>query len=93
MAMSLFLVTLILIALAFEFINGFHDTANVVATPIATRSLSPYQAIVLSPQFLILLVHISVPGLLKPLPVACLILVLLLILYWQQHYYLRSAGI
>lgn len=51
MAMSLFLVTLILIALAFEFINGFHDTANVVATPIATRSLSPYQAIIIAAIF------------------------------------------
>lgn len=51
MAMSLFLIILIIVALLFEFINGFHDTANVVATPIATRSLSPYQAIVLAAIF------------------------------------------
>lgn len=51
MAMSLFLIILILVALAFEFINGFHDTANVVATPIATRSLSPYQAIIIAAIF------------------------------------------
>ena len=51
MALSLFLVALIAIALAFEFINGFHDTANVVATPIATRSLSPYQAIIIAAIF------------------------------------------
>jgi PiT family inorganic phosphate transporter len=51
MALSLFLVALIIIALAFEFINGFHDTANVVATPIATRSLSPYQAIIIAAIF------------------------------------------
>ncbi|MEN9945734.1 MAG: hypothetical protein RLZZ293_120 [Pseudomonadota bacterium] len=51
MLTSLFLIILIIIALAFEFINGFHDTANVVATPIATRSLSPYQAIVIAAIF------------------------------------------
>lgn len=45
------LITIILIALVFEFINGFHDTANVVATPIATRSLSPHQAIVIAAIF------------------------------------------
>ncbi|MFN7095124.1 MAG: anion permease, partial [Burkholderiales bacterium] len=36
---------IILIALAFEFINGFHDTANAVATSISTKSLEPFQAI------------------------------------------------
>jgi PiT family inorganic phosphate transporter len=36
------------IALAFEFINGFHDTANAVATVIYTRSLRPGQAVVWS---------------------------------------------
>ncbi|MDQ5947539.1 MAG: inorganic phosphate transporter, PiT family, partial [Pseudomonadota bacterium] len=51
MGMSMFLIALILIALIFEFINGFHDTANVVATPIATRSLSPYQAIIIAAIF------------------------------------------
>lgn len=51
MTMSLFLIVLIFVALAFEFINGFHDTANVVATPIATRSLSPYQAIIIAAIF------------------------------------------
>jgi len=34
-----------------NFINGFHDTANVVATSIATRSLAPKQAIVLAALF------------------------------------------
>lgn len=45
------LVTIIVIAVFFVFINGFHDTANVVATPIATRSLSPYQAITIAAIF------------------------------------------
>jgi PiT family inorganic phosphate transporter len=45
------LISIILIALFFEFINGFHDVANVVATAIASRSLSPYQAIILAAIF------------------------------------------
>lgn len=45
------LIAIIIVALGFEFINGFHDTANVVATPIATRSLSPYQAIIIAAIF------------------------------------------
>lgn len=48
---SLVLISIIFVALAFEFINGFHDTANVVATPIATRSLTPYQAIIIAAIF------------------------------------------
>ena len=51
MLLTLFLIGIILVALIFEFINGFHDTANVVATPIATRSLSPYQAIIIAAIF------------------------------------------
>ncbi|GLU41381.1 phosphate transporter [Pseudomonas sp. NBRC 100443] len=34
--------------LAFEFINGFHDTANAVATVIYTKAMSPYRAVILS---------------------------------------------
>jgi inorganic phosphate transporter, PiT family len=36
------------IALGFEFVNGFHDTANAVATVIYTHSLEPHVAVVLS---------------------------------------------
>ena len=36
------------IALGFEFVNGFHDTANAVATVIYTHSLDPHIAVVLS---------------------------------------------
>lgn len=42
-----FLVILVL-ALAFEFINGFHDTANSIATTVSTRALTPSNAIVLA---------------------------------------------
>ncbi|MGA7830495.1 MAG: inorganic phosphate transporter [Terracidiphilus sp.] len=38
----------LLIALGFEFVNGFHDTANAVATVIYTHSLEPNTAVVLS---------------------------------------------
>ena len=38
----------LIIALGFEFVNGFHDTANAVATVIYTHSLSPNVAVVLS---------------------------------------------
>src|ERR1700678_2056108 len=38
----------LLIALGFEFVNGFHDTANAVATVIYTHALEPPVAVVLS---------------------------------------------
>ena len=38
----------LLLALSFEFVNGFHDTANAVATVIYTRSLKPNYAVVWS---------------------------------------------
>src|SRR5271163_2842805 len=39
------------IALGFEFVNGFHDTANAVATVIYTNSMSPNLAVVWSGTF------------------------------------------
>ncbi|SOE23579.1 inorganic phosphate transporter, PiT family [Spirosomataceae bacterium TFI 002] len=41
----------LLAACVFEFINGFHDTANAVATVIYTKSLGPTQAVILSGVF------------------------------------------
>ena len=38
----------ILTALVFEFINGFHDTANSIATVVATKVLTPGQAVILA---------------------------------------------
>jgi PiT family inorganic phosphate transporter len=38
----------ILFALTFEYINGFHDTANAIATVVSTRVLSPRQAIAMA---------------------------------------------
>ena len=42
---DLLLVVVILTALAFDFTNGFHDTANAVATSVSTRALTPRQAV------------------------------------------------
>ncbi len=46
--MLVLLVLAVLFALGFEFVNGFHDTANAVATVIYTHSMSPAQAAVWS---------------------------------------------
>lgn len=45
--MTLFLIVL-LAALTFEFINGFHDTANSIATVVSTKVLTPRQAIMMA---------------------------------------------
>ncbi len=44
-------VTLVLVALAFDFMNGFHDAANSIATVVSTRVLSPYQAVMMAALF------------------------------------------
>ena len=41
-----FAVTIILVALVFDFLNGFHDAANSIATVVSTRVLSPRVAVV-----------------------------------------------
>ena len=43
--MTLFLLVL-LAAVVFEFINGFHDTANAIATVVSTKVLTPRNAII-----------------------------------------------
>ena len=45
---SVALVAVVLLALTFDFINGFHDTANSIATSVSTRVLSPRQAIIMA---------------------------------------------
>ena len=46
--MSPLLIAVLVSALVFEFINGFHDTANAIATTVYTRALSPKVAIGMS---------------------------------------------
>ena len=48
--MALFLLVVIA-ALAFEYINGFHDAANAIATVVSTRVLTPRQAIAMAAFF------------------------------------------
>ncbi|GIZ07691.1 inorganic phosphate transporter [Flavobacterium sp. UMI-01] len=40
------LIVIIILALIFDYINGFHDAANAIATIVATKVLSPFQAVV-----------------------------------------------
>ncbi len=40
--------TVIFVALVFEYINGFHDTANSIATVVSTKVLTPRQAVILA---------------------------------------------
>ncbi|HEX4955474.1 MAG TPA: inorganic phosphate transporter [Thermoanaerobaculia bacterium] len=45
MSPEVLLVTIILVALTFDFLNGFHDAANSIATVVSTRVLSPQKAV------------------------------------------------
>src|SRR5689334_14430352 len=40
-----FLVVIIILALIFDYINGFHDAANSIATIVSTKVLTPFQAV------------------------------------------------
>jgi PiT family inorganic phosphate transporter len=42
------LITIIVIALVFDYTNGFHDTANAIATSVSTRALSPRVAVAMA---------------------------------------------
>src|ERR1700741_2236806 len=39
------LVLVVILALLFDYINGFHDAANSIATVVSTKVLSPFQAV------------------------------------------------
>ncbi|MCU9615088.1 inorganic phosphate transporter [Caldibacillus lycopersici] len=41
-------ILIVIFALGFDFINGFHDTANAIATSVSTKALKPRQAILLA---------------------------------------------
>lgn len=44
---TILLITILVVifALVFDFINGFHDTANAIATSVSTRALKPRTAV------------------------------------------------
>lgn len=46
-----FLITIIALALIFDYINGFHDAANSIATVVSTKVLTPFQAVVWAATF------------------------------------------
>ena len=46
--MLTFVILVVLLALAFDYINGMHDTANAIATVVSTRVLSPRNAILMA---------------------------------------------
>src|SRR6059058_4491360 len=41
-----FIVVIIILALIFDYINGFHDAANSIATIVSTKVLTPFQAVI-----------------------------------------------
>ena len=45
------LVCVIIIALLFEYINGFHDSANAISTVVSTKVLTPTQAVIFAAIF------------------------------------------
>jgi PiT family inorganic phosphate transporter len=45
MDLKLLVIVIVAVALIFDYINGFHDAANSVATIVATKVLSPFQAV------------------------------------------------
>jgi len=57
------IIALVLVALAFDFMNGFHDAANSIATVVSTRVLKPYQAVIMAAFFnfvAVFIFHLSV---------------------------------
>ncbi len=46
-----YILAIVVIAFAFDFINGFHDSANAIATIVGTRVLSPFAAVVWAATF------------------------------------------
>jgi len=49
--MLVFLIAIIVLALVFDYINGFHDAANSIATIVSTKVLTPFQAVLWAASF------------------------------------------
>jgi len=49
--LNLMLVAVVVLAVVFDYINGFHDTANAIATSVATRALRPQYALLMATAF------------------------------------------
>jgi len=48
---TLLVILIVIVALGFDFVNGFHDAANSIATVVATRVLTPTQAVIWAAAF------------------------------------------
>ena len=46
-----YVIAIVLIAFVFDFINGFHDSANSIATIVGTRVLNPFTAVLWAATF------------------------------------------
>ncbi len=47
-SLMILLILVVVLALLFDFLNGFHDAANAIATVVVTRTLTPFQAVMLA---------------------------------------------
>lgn len=47
----IWVVLIVIFALIFDFINGFHDTANAIATSVSTKAVTPRNAIIIAATF------------------------------------------
>ena len=45
---TILLIVVVLLGIGFDYVNGFHDTANAIATSVSTRALRPHYAILMS---------------------------------------------
>jgi PiT family inorganic phosphate transporter len=50
-SLNLMLIAVLVLAVVFDYINGFHDTANAIATSVATRALRPQYALLMATAF------------------------------------------
>jgi len=60
-----YVLAIVVVALLFDFINGFHDSANSIATIVGTRVLSPLAAVIWAAMFNFLALFVSGTGLAK----------------------------
>ncbi len=49
--MVIIVAIIVIFALIFDYFNGFHDAANILATTVSTRALSPKKALILGVTF------------------------------------------
>ena len=50
-SVMVWLVIVVVVALLFDYLNGFHDTANAIATSVSTKALSPQRAVMVAAVF------------------------------------------